>query len=126
MVAEARGDCKIQEVTPDATDNFRPIFDAEPLQKVQNDDDNYNMFAINREHPEQPESLNDTYLDEQGDINITTDSLDISNNRGEADRDDDDDLSRELNLLDSLIDKLKCEIDDNKNHNKLLESSNNI
>ncbi|GKA48853.1 integrase, catalytic region, zinc finger, CCHC-type containing protein [Tanacetum coccineum] len=30
---------KIQEVTPDAADNYGPVFDAEPLQKVQNDDD---------------------------------------------------------------------------------------
>ncbi|GKB48222.1 retrovirus-related pol polyprotein from transposon TNT 1-94 [Tanacetum coccineum] len=76
---------QIQEVTPDAADNSRPIFDAEPLQKVQNDDDNYNVFANDREHPEQPKSVNDTYSDEQGDTNITNDSLDMSNNRGEAD-----------------------------------------
>nr|GFD06644.1 hypothetical protein [Tanacetum cinerariifolium] len=43
----------IQEVTPDAADNSGPIFDAEPLQKVQNNDDNYNVFAIESEHPEQ-------------------------------------------------------------------------
>ncbi|GJX65091.1 hypothetical protein Tco_0299434 [Tanacetum coccineum] len=71
---------KIQEVTPDDADNSGPIFDAEPLQKVQNDDDNYNVFANDREHPEQPDSVNDTYLDEQGDINITTDLVDMSTN----------------------------------------------
>ncbi|GJW18498.1 hypothetical protein Tco_0025934 [Tanacetum coccineum] len=37
---------------------------------------------------------------------------------------DDDNLARERNLLDSLIEKLKCEIDDSKNRNKFLESSN--
>ncbi|GKB05283.1 hypothetical protein Tco_0833478 [Tanacetum coccineum] len=115
---------KIQEVTPDAADNSGPIFDAEPLQKVQNDDDNYNVFANDREHPEQPESINDTYSDEYGDTNITIDSLDMSTNGVEADQDDADDLAKERDLLASLIDKLKCEIDDNKNHNKLLESSN--
>nr|GEV10442.1 hypothetical protein [Tanacetum cinerariifolium] len=55
---------QIQEVTLDAADISGPIFDAEPLQKVQNDDDNYNVFANDREHPEQPESVNDTYPDE--------------------------------------------------------------
>ncbi|GJS44923.1 integrase, catalytic region, zinc finger, CCHC-type containing protein [Tanacetum coccineum] len=55
---------QIQEVTPDAADNSGPIFDTEPLQKVQNDDDNYNVFANDKEHPEQPESVNDTYLEE--------------------------------------------------------------
>nr|GEU71627.1 hypothetical protein [Tanacetum cinerariifolium] len=62
---------QIQEVTPDAADNSRPIFNSEPLQKV-----------------------------------------------------DDDDLANERDLLASLIEKLKCEIDDNKNHNKFLETSN--
>nr|GFA32329.1 hypothetical protein [Tanacetum cinerariifolium] len=35
---------QIQEVTPDTADNSGPISDVEPLQKVQNDDDNYNVF----------------------------------------------------------------------------------
>ncbi|GKC61252.1 retrovirus-related pol polyprotein from transposon TNT 1-94, partial [Tanacetum coccineum] len=84
---------QIQEVTPDTADNSGPIFDVEPLQKVQNNDDNYNVFAIESEHPEQPES---------------------------DDQDDNDDLAKERDLLASLIKKLRCEIDDNKN-----QSSNN-
>ncbi|GKA06696.1 hypothetical protein Tco_0685920 [Tanacetum coccineum] len=87
----------IQEVTQDATDNSRPIFDVEPLQKVQTDNDNYNVFANDREHLEQPKTVSDTYLDEQ-----------------------------ECYLLASLIEKLKSEIDDSNNRNKLLESSNKI
>ncbi|GKC23203.1 hypothetical protein Tco_1025353 [Tanacetum coccineum] len=71
---------KIQEVTPDVADNSRPIFDSEPLQKVQNDNDSYNVFANDKLHTEQPESVNDTYLEEQGDTNITIDSLDMSTN----------------------------------------------
>nr|GEW61484.1 hypothetical protein [Tanacetum cinerariifolium] len=61
-------------VNPDAADNFGPIFDSEPLQKV--------------------------------------------------DQDDDDDLANERDMLASLIEKLKYEIDDSKNHNKFLETSN--
>ncbi|GJV18708.1 hypothetical protein Tco_1367728 [Tanacetum coccineum] len=53
----------IQEVTPDVADNSGPIFDTEPLHKVQNVNDNYNVFVNDREHPEQPESVNDTYLE---------------------------------------------------------------
>ncbi|GJR88956.1 integrase, catalytic region, zinc finger, CCHC-type containing protein [Tanacetum coccineum] len=94
------------------------------IQEVQNDDDNYNLFANDREHPKQPQSVNDTYPDEHGDTNITIDSLDMSNNRGEADQDKDDDLARERDLLASLIKKLKCEIDESKDRNKVLESSN--
>nr|GEX23251.1 hypothetical protein [Tanacetum cinerariifolium] len=45
----------IQEVTSDG---------AEPLQKVQNDNDNYNVFSNDSEHLEQPEYVNDTYPDE--------------------------------------------------------------
>nr|GFA03371.1 hypothetical protein [Tanacetum cinerariifolium] len=60
----------IQEVTPDAADNSGHIFDAEPLQK------------------------------------------------------DNDDLTKERDVLDSLIEKLKCEIDDSKNRNIFLETSN--
>ncbi|GJR97953.1 hypothetical protein Tco_0270127, partial [Tanacetum coccineum] len=114
---------QIQEVTADAADNYGPIFDTEPLQKVQNDDDHYNVFANDKEHPEQPEYINDTYLEEQGDTNITIDSLDMSTN-GETIDQDEDDLANKRDLLASLIDKLKCEIDDSKNRNKFLESSN--
>ncbi|GKD07456.1 hypothetical protein Tco_1187141 [Tanacetum coccineum] len=110
-------------VTPDAADNSGPIFDTETLQKVQNDDDNYNVFSNDKEHPEQPKSVNDTYLEEQGDTNITIDSLDMSTNEETVDQDDDD-LAKERDLLASLIEKLKCEIDDSKNRNKFLESSN--
>nr|GFC09617.1 hypothetical protein [Tanacetum cinerariifolium] len=117
---------QIQEVTPNAVDNSRPIFNFESLQKVQNDNDNYNVFANDSEHLEQPESINDTYLKEHGDTNITTDPLDMSNNGGEADQDEDEneDLAIKRDLLASLIEKLKCEIDENKYRNKLLESSN--
>ncbi|GJV55001.1 retrovirus-related pol polyprotein from transposon TNT 1-94 [Tanacetum coccineum] len=66
---------QLQEVTPDQVDNSGPIFDDEPMHKVQNNNDNYNVFAMENEHPEQPESSNDIYLAEQGDTNITIDSL---------------------------------------------------
>ncbi|GJU24987.1 hypothetical protein Tco_1163608 [Tanacetum coccineum] len=52
---------QIQEVTLDIADISGPIFDAEPLQKVPNDDDNYNVFDNDREYPPQPESVNEPY-----------------------------------------------------------------
>ncbi|GJU21386.1 copia protein [Tanacetum coccineum] len=115
---------QIQEVTIDTADNFGPIVDAEPLQKVQNDDDNYNVFDNDQEHPEQPESVNEPYPVEQDEHNIIIDSLDMSYDREQDDQDDTDDLAKERDLLASLIEKLKCEIDDSKNRNKFLESSN--
>ncbi|GKG04658.1 hypothetical protein Tco_0315045, partial [Tanacetum coccineum] len=63
---------QIQDVTPDAVENSGPIFDTKPLQKVQNNNDNYNVFAI---------AVNDTYLEEQGDTSITIDSLDMCYDR---------------------------------------------
>ncbi|GJR73526.1 hypothetical protein Tco_0085891 [Tanacetum coccineum] len=99
------------EVTPDIADISGPIFDVEPLQKVQNDDDNYNVFDDDREYPEQHESVNEPYPD-------------MCYDRERDDQDDTDELAQERDLLVSLIKKLKCEIDDNKNRNKFLKSSN--
>nr|GEU45681.1 integrase, catalytic region, zinc finger, CCHC-type, peptidase aspartic, catalytic [Tanacetum cinerariifolium] len=114
---------QIQEVTPDAANNSGPIFDIEPLQKIQNND-NYNVFAIESEHPEQSKFVNDTYPIEQDKHNVIIDSWDMSYDREHVDQDDDDDLANERDLLASLIEKLKCEIDDSKNRNKFLETSN--
>nr|GEX54857.1 putative ribonuclease H-like domain-containing protein [Tanacetum cinerariifolium] len=67
---------QIQEVSPAVTDSG-PIFDAEPLEQIDQNDEN-------------------------------------------------DDLANEHELLASLIEKLKCEIDDSKNRNKFLETSNKV
>nr|GEW47861.1 hypothetical protein [Tanacetum cinerariifolium] len=113
---------KIQEVILDAIDNSGPIFDTKPLQKVQHDNNNYNVFANERIYYGQPESVNNTYMVEHSDSNVIIDSLDASLIGKDVDHDDDP--AREHDLLASLIDIIKCEINDNKSHNKLLESSN--
>nr|GEW29038.1 hypothetical protein [Tanacetum cinerariifolium] len=116
---------QIQEVSPDAADSG-PIFDTEPVQKVPNND-NYNVFAIKCKHPEQSKSIHDTYPIEQDEHNVIIDSLDMSYDKEQIDQNDDDvDLANERELLVSLIEKLKCKIDDSKNHNKILETSNNV
>nr|GEX28543.1 hypothetical protein [Tanacetum cinerariifolium] len=116
---------QIQKVSPDAVD-FGPIFDSKPLQNVSNND-NYNLFAIECEHPEQSKSVHDTYPIEQDEHNMIIDSLDMSYDREQIDQnDDDDDLANERELLASLFEKLKCEIDDSKNRNKFLETSNKV
>nr|GEY23978.1 hypothetical protein [Tanacetum cinerariifolium] len=123
---------RIQEFNPDVADDSRPIFDYEPLQKVPNND-NYNVFTIECEHPEQSKSVNDTYPIEQDEHNVIIDSLDMSYDREQIDQnddddddDDDDDLANERDLLASLTEKLKCEINDSKNRNKFLETSNKV
>nr|GEV19489.1 hypothetical protein [Tanacetum cinerariifolium] len=114
---------QLQEVSLDAADSG-PIFDAEPLHKVSNDD-HYNVFSSEREHPEQSESIHDTYPIEQDEHNVIIGSLDMSCDREQIDQNDDDNnLANERELLASLIEKLKCETDDSKNRNKFLETSN--
>nr|GFA12272.1 hypothetical protein [Tanacetum cinerariifolium] len=116
---------QLQEVSSDAADSG-PIFDDEPLQKVSNDD-HYNVFAMKSTHPDQSKSVHDTYHIEQDAQNMVIDSLDITYDREEIDHNDDDnDLAKERELLASLIEKLKCEIDESKNHNKFLETSNKV
>ncbi|GKC19219.1 hypothetical protein Tco_1021369 [Tanacetum coccineum] len=110
----------IQEATPDVAANSGPIFDDEPLQKVHNSDDDYNVFANERKHHEQPESVNDTYLMEQGDTNIIHDPSDMSNN-GEEDGQDDQMFQKEHELLASLIEQMKIEVDASQQNNKSLE-----
>nr|GFA06301.1 hypothetical protein [Tanacetum cinerariifolium] len=95
------------EVTPDATDNFRPIFDSKPLPKVPNND-NYNVFAIESEHPEQSKSVNNTYPIKQDEHNVIIDSLDMSYDREHIDHDEDDDdedtsKEKEIDKLMALI-----------------------
>nr|GEV18753.1 hypothetical protein [Tanacetum cinerariifolium] len=55
--------------------------------------DNYNVFAIESEHPEQSKSVNDTYLIEQDEHNVIIDSLDMSYDREKINQDDDNDLA---------------------------------
>nr|GFA53887.1 hypothetical protein [Tanacetum cinerariifolium] len=116
---------QLQEVSPDAADSG-PIFDDEPLQKVSNDD-HYNVFAIKNDHLEQSKFVHDTYPIEQDAQIIIIDSLDMNYDREEIDQNDDDnDLAKERELLASLIEKLKCETDESKNRNKILETSNKV
>nr|GFB59842.1 hypothetical protein [Tanacetum cinerariifolium] len=113
------------EVSPDAADSG-PIFDDEPLQKVSNDD-HYNVFAMENVHPEQSKSVHNTYPIEQDAQNVIIDSLYMSYDREEIDQNaDNNDLAKERELLASLIEKLKCEIDESKNRNKFLETSNKV
>nr|GEX74226.1 hypothetical protein [Tanacetum cinerariifolium] len=83
-----------------AANNSGPIFDSEPMQKVSNDD-NYNVFAIESEHPEQSKSIHDTYPIEQDEHNVIIGSLDMSHDREQLDQDndDDDDLANDRKFL---------------------------
>nr|GFB58306.1 hypothetical protein [Tanacetum cinerariifolium] len=138
---------KLQQVSPDVDDS-RPIFDKEPEQKVQNDD-HYDMFAIDCQHSEQSESIQNTYLITQDAQNVLIESEDMNYDSEQIEQNDEDvdlakeqdmnydskqieqndedvDIAKERKLLASLIAKLKSEIDESKNRNTLLETSNKV
>nr|GFC53240.1 hypothetical protein [Tanacetum cinerariifolium] len=116
---------KVQEVSPDVVDPG-PIFDTEPEQKVHNDD-HYDVFSIECQHSEHSESVHKTYLIEQVVQNVLIESVDMRYDSEQIDQNDEDaDLAKERELLASLIKKLKCEIDESKNRNKFLETSNKV
>nr|GFD03830.1 hypothetical protein [Tanacetum cinerariifolium] len=116
---------KLQQVSPDVADSG-PIFDKEPKQKVQNDD-HYDVFAIDCQHTEKSESVHNTYLIKQDAQNVLIESEDINYDSDQINQNDEDvDLAKECELLASLIAKLKCEINESKNRNTLLETSNKV
>nr|GFC98610.1 hypothetical protein [Tanacetum cinerariifolium] len=68
-----------------------------------------------------------TYLIEQDAHNVLIESEDMNyDSEQNYQNDEDADLSEERELLASLIAKLKCEIDERKNRNTLLETSNKV
>ncbi|GKF29954.1 hypothetical protein Tco_0096296, partial [Tanacetum coccineum] len=110
---------KIQEVLHATDDNSGPAYDVEPLEKVHTDDD-YNVFATKRQHFEQPESINDTYVVEKVDSNVIPDSSDICDNEVKDDQNVEE-LKDERVLLASLIANLKLDVDVNKKIQKQLK-----
>ncbi|GJS53774.1 hypothetical protein Tco_0627136 [Tanacetum coccineum] len=109
----------IQEVL---TIDFGPTYNAELLEKVQSDID-YNVFATDRQHSEQPESINDTYVVEMVDSNVTPDSSDICDNEGMTDQNDEEPEDERV-LLASLIANFKLDVDENKKPQKKLKKTN--
>ncbi|GJX38247.1 hypothetical protein Tco_0251550 [Tanacetum coccineum] len=55
-----------------------------PLEQLQNDDE-YNVFANERQHSEQPESINDTHVLEKDDCYVIPDSSNMCNNDNQVD-----------------------------------------
>nr|GFC83214.1 hypothetical protein [Tanacetum cinerariifolium] len=79
---------KVQEVSSDAVDSGL-IFDTKPEQKVHNDD-HYDVFAIECQHPEQSKSVHKTYLIEQDAQNVINESGDMNYDSEQIDQNDED------------------------------------
>nr|GEW61986.1 reverse transcriptase domain-containing protein [Tanacetum cinerariifolium] len=94
---------KIQEVPTADTGT-----DSEPLEPVQNDA-GYNVFSNDLQHPEQSESVSNTYLVEVDDSNVIPDSPDMC----------EDDIQNDQNDVESndervALANLKLDVDENK------------
>ncbi|GKA99159.1 hypothetical protein Tco_0827096 [Tanacetum coccineum] len=96
--------------------------DAEPLKNVQYDAE-YNVFANERQHFDQPESINDTYVVEKDDSNVIPDSSDMCVNDNQADQNNEE-CDDERVVLTNLIANLKLDTDENKNIQKQLKKAN--
>ncbi|GJV53268.1 retrovirus-related pol polyprotein from transposon TNT 1-94 [Tanacetum coccineum] len=110
---------KIQEVL---IAESRPIFDAEPLEQVQSNND-YNVFATVKQHSEQPESINDTYVVEKVDSNVIPNLLDMCDNDDQADQNAKEYKDKRV-VLANLIVNLKLDHDENKKTLKHLKKAN--
>ncbi|GJS49064.1 hypothetical protein Tco_0599185 [Tanacetum coccineum] len=108
---------KIQEVP--TTDSGT---DTEPLEKVQYDA-TYNVFANERQHSEQPEYINDTYVVKQDHSNVIPD---LSNMCANANQDDQNvkECDDERVALANLIANLTLDTEENKKILKQLKKAN--
>ncbi|GJY63097.1 hypothetical protein Tco_0464557 [Tanacetum coccineum] len=86
--------------------------DSEPLEKVQYDAE-YNVFANERQHSEQPESINNTCVVEKVDSNVILDSPDMCDNDIQNDQNAKE-YDDERDVLANLIANLTLDTEENK------------
>ncbi|GJW57905.1 hypothetical protein Tco_0104636 [Tanacetum coccineum] len=109
--SRSRNECNDKSTYGDDTD-IRPSYDIEPMVEVKYTAE-YNVFAVETQHPEQPKNMNDRSLMEKVDNNTTPDSSDMCNNEFKDDQNADNHESAHVMLAD-LIANLKFNIDENK------------
>ncbi|GKB16233.1 hypothetical protein Tco_0850156 [Tanacetum coccineum] len=119
--SRSRNECNHKGTSGDDT-NIRPSYDTEPMAKVPYTA-KYNVFAVESQHSEQPESINDTHVMEKDDSNVIPDSSNMCDNDNQADQNaqacDDERVA-----LANLISNLKLDIDENKKIQKQLKKAN--
>nr|GEU99258.1 hypothetical protein [Tanacetum cinerariifolium] len=108
---------KIQEVLP-----IESRSDAEPLEMVQYYAE-YNVFANERQHSEQPESINVTHVAEKDNSNVIFDSSNMCDNDDQADQNAKKCYDERV-VLANLIENLKLDTDKNKMIQKQLKKAN--
>ncbi|GKD53718.1 hypothetical protein Tco_1287105, partial [Tanacetum coccineum] len=83
----------------------------------------YNVFAIETQHSEQPKSINNTYVMEKNDSNVILDSSNVCDNDNQVDQNAEA-CDDERVALANLIANLKLDIDENKKIQKKLKKEN--
>nr|GEW36399.1 hypothetical protein [Tanacetum cinerariifolium] len=117
----SRNECNDKSTYGDDTD-IRHSYDTEPMVEVPYTAE-YNVFAVNTQHSDQPECINNTCVVETGDSNVIPDSLNMCDN----------DIQNDQNVvkcdyervaLINLIANLKLNVDENKKIQKQLKKEN--
>ncbi|GKE39156.1 hypothetical protein Tco_1462561 [Tanacetum coccineum] len=119
--SRSRNECSERSNFGDDTD-IRPSYDIKPMAEVPYTVE-YNVFAVETQHTEQPKNMNDASLMEKVDSNTTHDSLNMCNNEFEYYQNADDHEVERV-MLANLIANLKLDIDENKNIQKQLRKEN--
>ncbi|GJQ98801.1 hypothetical protein Tco_0521786 [Tanacetum coccineum] len=83
----------------------------------------YNVFAVESQHSEQPKSINNTHVMEKDDNNVIPDSSNMCDNENQAAQNADE-CDDERVTLANLIANLKLDIDENKKIQKQLKKAN--
>ncbi|GJS66188.1 hypothetical protein Tco_0680752 [Tanacetum coccineum] len=109
---------KIQDVSPEGTSST-----GQPLEQVQNHNES-NVYDNVRQHSEQPESINDTYVLEKDDSNVTPDSSNICTNDNQVESKCWQNVLMERAALANLIANLTLDTEENKTILKQLKKAN--
>ncbi|GJX07333.1 hypothetical protein Tco_0195265 [Tanacetum coccineum] len=119
--SRSRNECNDKSTSGDDTD-IRPSYDTEPMVVVPSTAE-YNVFAIDMQHSEQPKYSINTCVVEKVDSNVIPNSPDMCDNEIQTDQhavEYDDERA----ALANLIANLKLDVDENKNIQKQLKKAN--
>ncbi|GJY24644.1 hypothetical protein Tco_0398302 [Tanacetum coccineum] len=116
--SRSRNECNDKSTSRNDTD-IRPSYDTEPMVEVPYTAE-YNVFAIDTQHSEQPESINNTCVVEKVDSNVIPDSPDMCDNEIQTDQNAKDERA----ALANLIENLTLDTEENKKILKQLKKAN--
>ncbi|GJX09189.1 integrase, catalytic region, zinc finger, CCHC-type containing protein [Tanacetum coccineum] len=116
-----RNECNDKSTSGDVTD-ISPTYDIELMVEVPYIAE-YNVFAVDTQHSEQPESISNTCVVETGDSNVIPDSPNMCDNDIQNDQNDVECDDKRVELA-NLIANLKLDVDENKKIQKQLKKAN--